>query len=304
MSQTFPFAFIRGEITPIENATISIQSKAVQYGLGCYTGMRAHWDGENLQLFRLEDHYKRLKNASAKLNMHFPYDYPKFRETIIQLLQKNEVKEDAYLRINLYCASTQMTPRFNNPDDDLAIYLISLKDYFNSTQSLNVRISDYVRIDNDMIPIEAKSTGSYINSALAKTQALSEGYDECLFLNRQGHVCEASGANLFAIKNNTATTPPLSDNILNGITRDTIITILKNELNIETQEQTILPNQLTEFDELFFTGTAAKITSIASINKASLKSSDTPTAKKLQSLLDDTFRNKLPQYSHWLTPVY
>ncbi len=304
MSETFPYAFIRGEITPIENATISIQSKVVQYGLGCYTGLRAHWDGENLYLFRLEDHFARLQNASKLLGMHFLYDFEKFRTTILELIKKNGAEEDIYLRITLYCASTKLTPRFNNPDDDLAIYLISLKDYFDSNKALNIGITKYIRIDNDMMPIEAKTTGSYINSALAKSDALSQGYDECLFLNRQGHVCEASGANIFAIQKNKAITPPLTDNILNGITRDTIITILKDELNIPTEERTILPEELTEFEELFFTGTAAKITAIATVDKKSLLKSDYPTIKKLQALLDSLFRNKMPKYSHWLSKVY
>lgn len=305
MSNTFPYAFIRGEITPIEKALIPIQAKVVQYGLGCYTGLRAHWDGENLYLFRLEEHFERLKNAAKILGMHFPYDYEKFKETLITLIKKNGAKEDIYLRITLYCASTKLTPRLNNPDDDLAIYLISLKDYFDSNKALNIGITKYARIDNDMIPIEAKSTGSYINSALAKSDALSQGYDECLFLNRQGHVCEASGANIFAIHNNTAITPPLTDNILNGITRKTLIQLLKDELNIPTQERSLLPEELTKFEELFFCGTAAKITAIATINKQPIAGTPPyPTIKRLQSLLDDIFRNKLKKYSHWLTKVY
>lgn len=307
MSKLFPYSYIRKKIVKSEQAVIPIQCKAVQYGLGCFTGVRGHWNKkeQNLYLFRFQDHYKRLKEAAKILGMKFNYSYPKFEELIFKLIKKNGAKEDVYLRPTLYAASTTLTPRFDNPDDDLAVYMISLKDYFSTTKGLDVCVSSWRRFDDDMMSTKAKITGAYASSALAKTEALQNGYAEAIFLNRDGKVCEASGANIFGIKDNVVYTPPLHANNLNGITRRSAIELFENEIGIEVREEEFDRSTLYTFDELFFTGTAAKVAYIKSVDKKTIGTGNMSRyTKKLKELLDNISTGEMPRYSKWLTPVY
>lgn len=307
MSKTFPYAYIRKKVVKVADATVPIQSKAIQYGLGCFTGIRGAWNNrdKNLYLFRMRDHHERLADSAKILGMQFKYSYPEFKKIIIDLLKKNKVREDIYIRPTLYSAATTLTPRFDNPDDDLAIYMISLKDYFHAGAGLNVCISSWRRGQDDVISTKAKSTGLYANSALAKTEAVGNGYDEAIFLTRDGNVCEASGANIFGIKNGEVWTPSLSANILDGITRRGIIEILKNEMNIKVREENFDRSMLYSFDELFFSGTAAKIAFIGSVDKRKIGDGKMgPLTKKLKEFYDKAAAGELPNYRKWLEKVY
>jgi branched-chain amino acid aminotransferase len=307
MSKTFPYSYIRGKICKTAKATIPIQSKAVQYGLGIFSGIRGHWNKKDkeLYLFRLKDHYKRLKQGAKITGMKFRYSYTEFEKTIISLIKKNKAKEDIYLRINLYAASTKLTPRFDNEDDDLAIYMISLKDYFNSSEGLDVMISTWRKFDDNAISTKAKITGAYANSALAKTEAIQNGYHEAILLNRDKTVSEATGANIFAVKGNALITPPLSANNLEGITRKTVMELAIKELKIKVTEKNIRAEQLPKFDELFFSGTAAKIAWIQSVNKKKVNiGKEGLITQELKYLFAAITKGELSRYKKWLTPVY
>ncbi len=307
MSKTFPYAYIRKKICKVEQAMIPVQCKAVQYGLGCFTGIRGHWNKnhKNLYLFRAKDHYQRLKDSAKILGMKFNYTYPKFEKVILDLLKKNKVKEDIYIRPTLYAAATTLTPRFDNPDDDLAIYMISLKDYFSSTKGLDVCVSSWRRFDDDALSVKAKITGAYANSALAKTEAVQNGYAEPIFLNRDGKVCEASGANIFGIKDGIVYTPPLGANNLNGITRRTLIELFKYELGLEVREETIDRSMLYLYDELFFSGTAAKVSWIRTVDRRVIGTGKQGKyVKKVKKLFDEISMGEIPKYDKWLTHIY
>ena len=302
MSKTYPYAYIRKKICPISEAVIPINCKAVQYGQGCFAGIRGNWNPNHKQLyiFRLEDHYNRLKESAKILGMTFKYSLKQFSEIISELIRKNKIKENCYIRPTLYSASTKLTPRFDNPDDDLAIYMISLKDYFKTNDGLNTCISSWRRVDDDTISVKAKSTGAYAASALAKTDAINNGYDEPIYLNRQGMVSEASGANIFGIKDNIIYTPPLSTNILNGITRRSLIELAKSELKIEVREENFDRSPLFPFDELFFSGTAAKLAWIKQVDQRTIGNGKLGhNTKKLNELLEQVMINELPAYAHW-----
>lgn len=303
----FPYTYIRKKIVKSKDATVPVQCKALQYGLGCFSGIRGFWNAKNknLYLFRVDDHFYRLQESAKILGMKLNYTYPKFLELLKKLIKKNKAKGDVYIRPTLYAASTKLTPRFDNPDDDLAVYMIALKDYFDSSRALNVCVSSWRRYDDDMISVKAKSTGGYANSALAKTEAITNGYDEAIFLNRAGNVCEASGANLFGIKDGVVWTPPLSSNILNGITRRTLITLLKEELNIEVREEDFDRSTLYTFDELFFSGTAAKVAAIGSVDKRKIGNGKPGKyTKKLQKIYDELAYGNNEKYKDWLTAIY
>lgn len=307
ITKTFPYTFIRGKLTKTAQATIPIQAKAIQYGLGIFTGIRGHWNAKqkNLYLFRMEDHFKRLQEAAKIVGMNFPWNYSKFEKTIINLIKKNKAKEDLYLRPTLYSGSIQLTPRFDNEGDDLAIYMISLKDYYDSKKGLEACVSSWRRFDDDSMSTKAKITGAYASSALAKTEAIKNGYHESIFLNRDGKVCEASGANVFGVKDGIIFTPPLSANNLNGITRRSVVELAKQELGMEVREENIDRSTLYSFEELFFTGTAAKISWIASVDRKKVGAGrQGKVVKKLQDLFAKISVNEMEKYSKWLTKVY
>lgn len=307
MAKHFPYTYMKGKFCRSEKALIPIQCKVVQYGIGFYTGMRGHWDpaAKNIYLFRLKDHYNRLKNASKITGMKFPLTYQKFEELIKKLIKKNKAKEDIYIRPTVYSPSLDLTPRFTNEGDDLAIYMISLKNYFPQDKGLSVGISSWRRVDHDMIAINAKTTGSYVNGAFAKTEVLKKGYDEAIMLNRDGNICEATGANIFAVKGSKIYTPPLTSNNLNGITRRTIIELIEKELGQKVIEKDISSAQFLKMDEIILCGTAAKVAWVKTVNGKKVGTGKQGAiSKTLQTLIDQASRGLLPKYKKWLTEVY
>ncbi len=307
MSNTFPKVYIRAKVRPLKEAVVPINCKAIQYGLGCFAGIRANWNETHKQLyiFRLEDHYKRLSEAAKILGMKLSLNQKQFTTTIVELLKANKVRENAYIRPTLYSASTLLTPRFDNPDDDLAIYIMSLKDYFKTNKGLKVCVSSYRRVDDDTLSVKAKSTGAYAASAVAKTEAMRNGYDELIYLRRDGSVSEASGANIFAVKDGELWTPPLASSILSGITRKSLIEIARNELKLTVREENFDRSMLYTMDELFLTGTAAKIAPIASVDQRQIGNGKTGTiSEKLKKLLEKASIAELKGYEQWCTPVY
>lgn len=307
MSTTFPYTYIRKKIVPTVKAVIPIQAKAIQYGIGCFSGIRGFWNPKtnNLYIFRLEDQFIRLEESAKILGMQLDFDYKKFRALIFELLKKNKVKEDVYIRPTLYSGSTKLTPRFDNEDDDLAIYMMSLKDYFSTTKGLNVCISSWRRFDDDVFSTKAKMTGAYASSALAKTEAIQNGFDEPIFLNRDGKVCEASGANIFGIKDGVVWTPPLASNNLNGITRRSLIELMRNEMKLEVREENFDRSMLYTFDELFFSGTAAKVAYISYVDKRKIGNGKMgKVTEEVKALYEKAALNVLPGYEKWCTSIY
>lgn len=306
MSKVFPFAYFQKKIVKTADAKVSIMCKAIQYGLGCFSGVRGHYDAKtkSVYMFRLEDHMKRLFEGAKILGMKMHHTEKEFMKVMIELIRKNKPREDIYLRPTLYAGATTLTPRFDNPDDDLAIYMISLEKYFKTNDGLNVCISSYRRMDDDMISTKAKVTGGYTNSALAKTEAVLNGFDEGIFLNRDGKVCEASGSNVFGVRDGIVYTSPLGANILGGITRKSVIEILKNEMGLEVREESFDRSMLYVFDEVFLTGTAARIMQVKSVDKRLIGGGKLgKVLEKLQELFVKASTGKLPQYEKWLTKI-
>lgn len=307
MSKTFRYAYIRKKIRPTKDAVIPVQAKVVQYGIGCFTGMRGFWDAKrkNVYVFRMRDHYKRIKDSAKITGMKFNLSYVKFEKIIKDLIKKNKIKEDLYVRVTLYAGTTELTPRFDNDGDDVAIYIISLKNYFKSPGGLNICVSSWRRLDDDSISSKAKITGAYANSAMAKTEAVKNGYDEAIFLNRDGNVCEASSANIFGLRDGILYTPPLYANNLDGITRRSVIQICKERLDIPLKEEEIDRSMLYTFDELFFTGSAAKVTWIKKVDNRVIGSGKIgKTTKKIQEAFDLVTTCQDDEYASWCTQIY
>lgn len=298
--------FFRGDYVPYSEAQLSIANTGFIYGLGIFTGMRAHYNEQQKKLFvfRIKEHFERFRNA-CKLchydNFLASYDEKKFGEMILGLLRENNLAEDAYIRITNFSDEETITPKFLYKDS-LCAYLYPLGNYI-STSGVKCMVSSWVRVEDNALPARAKFTGAYINTAFAKTDAIKHGYDDAIFLDSRGHVVEGSAANLFLVMNGQLITPPVTDNILEGITRGSVMEIARDE-GIPVIERTIDRTELYKADEAFLCGTGVQVAPVTQIDTYAVGNGAVgPVAKKLQALYFDVVRGRVDKYQRWLTQV-
>ncbi len=299
------WAFFKGEFVPIGEAKISVMAQALNYGIGAFGGIRAYWNEENEQLyvFRIDSHYRRLLNSCKLFNNEIPYSVEELKRITIELLKREGYREDAYIRPLVYNATEDITPRLYDVRFDFTCYSRALGNYI----KLEVRActSSWRRLDDNIIPSRGKVTGGYINSALARSEAYWNGCDEAIVLNQDGHVAEGSAENLFIVREGKIITPPVTDNILEGITRSTVMQLARNELNIEVTERSIDRSELYIADEVFFCGTGAQISGVVEIDHRKIgHGQNGPLTKSLQEIFFGIVRGRNPKYAEWLTPVY
>lgn len=303
-SQFPQWAFFQGKFVPIAEAKISIMTQVVNYGIGAFGGLRAYWNAEQQQLyvFRIEKHIQRLLNSCKFFNNPLPYSADELKQIIIELLRREGYREDAYIRPLVYNATEDITPRLYDVQFDFACFTKPLGNYI----ALQVRacVSSWQRIDDNIIPARGKISGGYINSAFAKSEAHWNGYDEAIVLNADGHVAEGSAMNLFIVRDGTLITSPVSDNILEGITRATVLQLAR-EMGIPTQERAIDRTELYIADEVLFCGTGAQVAVVIEIDRRKVGDGKPgPIGKQLQEAYFDVVRGKAPAHRDWLTPVY
>ena len=306
---SFPnrFAFFQGEIVPIEEAKVSVMTHALHYGTGCFGGLRGYWNAEEQQLFvfRIADHYRRFLSSTRLLYMQLPYSSEDLIALTLTLLQREEFREDVYIRPLAYKSSPVIGVRLHDLDDDVLIFALPFGRYVKNEEGARVTISSWRRVDDNAIPPRGKIAGSYANSALIKTDARLKGFDEAIVLNQDGHVSEGSAENLFMIRDGVAYTPPVSANILEGINRRTHIQLLRDEFGIETVERPLDRTELLLADELFFCGTGVQLVAVIEIDSYTIGSGRMgPVVTELRRLFFDMVRGKVPRYRHWCTPVY
>lgn len=300
-------AFFNKQFMPLSEAKIGIMTHALHYGTACFEGIRGNWNGEEKQiyLFRVRDHFQRLKKSCHIMKINLPYSVDELCQFTVELVEKNGYHEDIYVRPLAYKSSQVVGVRLHNLEDDFLMFAIPFGPYLDINKGCRCCVSTWRRIDDNMIPPRAKVTGLYVNSALAKTEAWENGFDEAILLNQYGHVSEGSGENIFLVVEGRLVTPASSDNILVGITRNTIIELAKNELGIDTVERSIGRNELYIADECFLTGTAAHVTPVIEIDHRRIgEGAIGEITKKLQQLYFDVVRGKNPRYIDWCTPAY
>ena len=298
---------INKQFMPLSDAKISILTHALHYGTGCFDGIRGQWDSEQGQifLFRVGDHYQRMHKACKILKIDLPYTIDELVKITVELVQKSDYQEDVYIRPLAYKSSEQIGVRLHNLEDNFFIIVATLPAYLDADKGVRCCTSSWRRVDDTMIPARAKITGIYANSALAKTEANIRGFDEAILLSYDGHVCEGSGENIFVVIDGRLITPPSSDNILLGITRNTVMQLAQNELGIETIERSIDRSELYTADEAFFTGTAAHVTPITEVDERQVGNGNIgKITKELQQLYFQVIQGKNRKYSDWCTPVY
>ncbi len=301
MHNFLPIAYFRNQFIPFAEANISIATHALHYGTGAFGGLRGIPNPQNPQqvlLFRLDRHAWRLSNSARFLQYDLPAD--KIQQIIIDFVKKNQPDKSFYIRPFVYTSDLGIAPRLHNIEKDFFVYGLELGDYL-PPDGIVCRISSWHRQEDRSLPLRGKISGAYITSSLAKTEAVSAGFDEAILLNSQGKVCEASGMNIFVVRDGQLITPGFDQDILEGITRDSILTIAR-DLGIPTVERPVDKTELLIADEVFLSGTAAKITPVKGIENYQLPT-DKPITEKLKQILVAITENREPKYQDWVYVV-
>jgi len=301
-----PYAFFNKRFMPLAEAKIGILTHALHYGTACFDGIRGNWDSEeeNFCLFRMEKHYERMLNGCRILRISLPYSVSELCQLTTELVVRSGYKEDVYIRPLAYKGSEDIGVRLHNLEDDFFIVATTLPPYLGTNKGIRCCTSSWRRVHDTMIPARGKICGAYVNSSLAKTEAWEHGFDEAVLLTQDGHVSEGSGENIFLVINGNLVTPSSSDNILMGITRDTIIKLAKNELGINTTERAVDRSELYLADECFFTGTATHIAPIIEVDHRPVGTGEIgKITTELQRLFKSVILGRNPKYSDWYTLV-
>lgn len=299
--------FMNGEFIPAEKGVIPVRTHGFSYGTGCFEGIRGYWNeqDEQVYLFRLREHYIRFLNSCKILQIALPYTVEQLIALSVELVQRNNFRQDVYLRPVAYKGDEVIGVRLHGLEDRFIITAEPMGNYID-TGGLRCGVSSWRRIDDNSVPSRAKITGSYVNSAFAKSEAMQNGFDEAIMLTSEGNVSEGSAENIFLVFNNELITPSPTENILLGITRDTIIKLAHRELGIITRERFVDRTELYLADEVFLCGTGAQIAPVVEIDHRPVGNGKIgPVGKHLQDLYFDIVRGKRPEYrAEWCTPVY
>ena len=298
MHTFLPIAYFESQFVPFENAKISIATHALHYGTAAFGGMRGIPNPENpaeILLFRLDRHCQRLSQSAKFLN--YDLSPEKLQQIIIDFVKKNKPNQSFYIRPLVYSSGLGIAPRLHKIEKDFFVYGLEMGDYL-SPDGISCRISSWTRQEDRSFPLRGKISAAYITSALAKTEAVESGFDEAILMNSQGKVCEATGMNIFIVRNGTLITPGFEQDILEGITRDSVLTLAKN-LGIPTIQRPIDKSELFIADEVFLCGTAAKISPVKQIETFKL-SSHRPLTETLKDKLFAITENKDPDYKDWV----
>ena len=300
-------AFFHGNIVPISEAKVSVMTHALHYGTAVFEGVRGNWnEAQNkLFVFRMAEHYDRLLQGCRMMLMDIPYSTEDLCNITIELLQSCGYKQDLYIRPLAYKSQELIANlRLQDLDSDFTLMAVPFGAYIDAEGAIDCTTSSWRRIDDTIIPPRVKISGHYVNSILAKTEATLAGFDEAIMLPQDGDVSEGSGENLFMVVNGSIFTPPVADNNLTGITRDSAITLAKDLLGIEVVERRIRRSELYLCDEVFLTGTAAHITPVGSLDRRPIGEGGVgPITTKLRDAYGEVIKGDNPDYIRWCTAV-
>ncbi|MCU0512318.1 MAG: branched-chain amino acid transaminase [Anaerolineae bacterium] len=306
--QTLPrYAYFNGTIVPFEQATVSVMTHALNYGTAVFGGLRGYWNEaeEQLFLFRPDDHFERLIQSASLLRMTLPHTPASLTETLRTLLQQEGYRENCYVRPLAYKASVMIGVRLHDVDDAFTMFALPFGQYVDNEEGLHVGFSAWRRVDDNAIPARGKIAGAYANSSLIKSDALLAGYDEALVLTQDGHLSESSAANVLLVRRGQLITPPVSADLLEGITRRTVLQLAQEELGLTVVERQIDRSEIYLADELLLCGTGVQIAAVTRVEHRRIGSGDMGSiTRRLRDLYFDVVTGRVPRYRHWLTPVY
>lgn len=301
------FAFFKGRVVPYSEAKVGVLTHALNYGTGVFGGLRAYWNDDEKQLFifRPHDHFRRFLQSAKLLCMDLPYSNDDLVKGLLDLIRKEGHREDLYIRPLAFYGDEIIGVRVHDLNPEVSIVVIPFGHYNKNEDGMHVMVSSWRRIDDNVIPARGKIAGAYVNSAFAKTDAQRAGFDEAIVLNNDGHISEGSAANLFIVRNGVFATPPITDNVLEGITRRTIIQLIRDELRMEVLERQIDRTELYLADEAFFCGTGVQISAITRADHRPIGPGKMGEATaRLRNVFFDVVRGRAPKYRAWCEPVY
>lgn len=302
-----PYAYFNGQIVPIDEAKVSVATHALQYGTGVFGGIRGYLDqdGSTINIFRLPDHFRRFTQSAAMIKIKLPLDIDGLCQMAVELARKNRPTGNVYFRPYAYKAGLDLGPTLTGVADGFTMFMLPLNDYYSGSEGggLSVMVSSWQRIQDNVIPARGKVSGTYVNSSIAKDEAQEYGFDDAILLNERGKVSEGSGCNLFLVRNGVLVTPPITANILEGITRRSILELAR-DAGIPIQEREVDRTELYLAEELFFSGTGVQVTWVGKVDRRTVGNGQCgPITTQLRDRFFDIVRGKAPAYRHWLTQV-
>ena len=303
MSTDLPrYAYFHGKIVPYSEAKVGVATHGLNYGTGVFGGMRGYWNDEKkkLYVFRPQDHFIRFLNSCRLMCIELEETPESLTKILLDLLHTDGYQQDIYIRPLAYKADESIGVKLHGLIDDFTMFALPFGLYIKNDTDAHFTVSSWRRVDDNMIPARGKISGAYANSALIKTDAVRAGFDDALVLTQEGHISEGSAMNVFMVRNGVLITPPATENILEGITRRTVMELARNELNLQVIERPIDRTEIYICEELFMTGTAVQVTAVTHIDHRPVGNGVMgPVAAELRRLFNDAVRAKAPRYAHW-----
>ena len=303
---TEAYAYFEGKIVPLNEAKVSVVTHAFNYGTGCFEGIRGYWNAEEQQVyvFRAAEHFERLRNSAKILRMEIPETTEELCQIACRLIELDGFREDCYVRPLVYKKDEAIGVRLHRLSPALTMFVVPFGPYVDIEAGIRCGVSSWRRSDDNIAPARAKITGIYVNSALAKTEAEENGFDEAIMLTAEGHVAEGSAENIFIVRNGELITPPVTDNILEGITRDTIIQLARAELNVTVRERSIDRSELYVAGEVFLCGTGAQISPVIEVDRRPVGQGGVgKLTRQLQEVYFAVVRGRHQRYRSWCLPA-
>jgi branched-chain amino acid aminotransferase len=301
------YCFLKDSFVKWEDATVPVSTHALHYGTAVFAGLRGYWnkDEKQLYVFRIRDHFERLHNSVRIILVDIPYSVDELVGITKELLRKNKFQCDVYIRP---LAFKSVGPKVVGMDiteipSSFLMFALGFGEYLPLSGGLHVCTSSWRRIPDTVIPARGKISGTYVNSCLAKAEAVLSGFNDAIFLTQDGYVSEGSAMNLFIVRDNTLITTPVYADILEGITRRTLLKVAA-DMGIPAEVRPIQRSELYVCDEAFFCGTGVQFAPIAKVDHRDVKHVDMPLTKKMQEEFFAIVRGKREEYKDWLTPVY
>ncbi|MDZ4763770.1 MAG: branched-chain amino acid transaminase [Chloroflexota bacterium] len=301
------YAFFDGKIVPIADAKVSVMTHGLNYGTGVFAGVRAYWneDEEQLFIFRAADHFERFIQSASLMRINIPHTVDQLTGILTELLCTEGFRENCYIRPLAYKSTEGIGVRLHDIDDAFTMFAFPFGSYIPNESGAHVTFSSWTRVSDNAIPPRGKISGSYANAALIKSDAVLSGYDEALVLNTDGHVSEASAANVFIIRKGVVITPPAQADVLEGITRRTLMQLMRDDMGLEVVERDIDRTEVFISDEVFLCGTGVQMASVTRIEHRQIGTGAMGViTTALRDRFFDVVSGRNAKYRAWLTPVY
>jgi branched-chain amino acid aminotransferase len=301
------WVFYEGDFARYHDVKLGLMTHALHYGTAVFEGIRAYWNAKKSQLFLLQAaaHFERMHRSANVMRMTLPYSTEELVNYTLELLRRNQFKSDVYVRPLLYTSSEEIGVRLHNLNRGFFIYATPFGNYVEIEAGIRCMVSTWRRVPDQALPARAKIAGAYAQSALAKSEAVEAGYDEAIVLSVEGHVSEGSAENLFMLKDGVFVTPPVTDDILEGVTRQLLMNVIKEELNLNVVERSIDRTELYTCEELLLCGTGAQISPVVEVDRRPVGNGKVGEfTQELQNIYFNAVRGETPKYRDWTIPVY